>query len=235
MSKQTLLLNKKVSSFREVNGLNDKEPINLHALLLKLNVFTIFKPLSENFSGMAFKLNNSKSILINSNHSIGRQNFTICHEFYHLFVQDSFSPHRCNTATFERGDTEEYNADSFASKLLMPDDGILDLIPDDELGKNKIQISTILKLEQIFGVSHLALLYRLKELEVVDQKFIDVNKSNIINLAASYGYDTAIYKPGNENKIIGNYGAFANKAFQDEKISEGHFNELMDIFDYGEE
>jgi Zn-dependent peptidase ImmA (M78 family) len=152
-----------------------------------------------------------------------------------LFSQESFSPHRCNTATFNKGDAEEYNADSFASKLLMPNDGILDLIPDDELGKNKIHISTILKLEQIFGVSHSALLYRLKELEVVDQKFIDDNKGNITNIALAYGFDTALYKSGNENKIIGNYGAFANKAFQDEKISEGHFNELMDIFDHGEE
>ena len=43
----------------------------------------------------------------------------------------------------------------------MPDDGIISLIPDSELKKDKIVLSTILKVEQYFSCSRRALLYRL--------------------------------------------------------------------------
>ncbi len=234
MSKQRLLIKKKVASFREKAGLGEFEELKFPTLLIKLNVLTIFRPLSENFSGMAVKIANKPCILINSNQSRGRQNFTICHEFYHLFVQESFTPHRCNSNQFNQTDIEEKNADLFASMLLMPEDGILEHIPDNEFGKNKIHISTIIKIEQIFSVSHSALLYRLKDFGLIDQNYIDQNKNNVTRIARKYNFDTDLYKSGNEGEIIGDYAILADKAFESEKISEGHYIQLMDIFDNGE-
>ncbi|HEY4786905.1 MAG TPA: transcriptional regulator, partial [Bacteroidales bacterium] len=65
-----VLLQKKANLFRERNGISGSEAIRLKSLLLKLNVLTLFKPLTEGFSGMSLKINdNSRFMLVNSNHS----------------------------------------------------------------------------------------------------------------------------------------------------------------------
>lgn len=235
MGKAELMVKREVAIFREKAGLNQSEPIKMDSLLLKLNILTVFKPLSENFSGMALKIRNNRFILINSNQPIGRQNFTIGHEFYHLFVQKDFLPHRCTTGHFDKSSITEYYADLFSANLLMPEDGLLVQIPNEELALNKIKTGTLLELEQMFGVSHLALLYRLLGLGIVSKIFLEENKNEIIRTAQSYGFDTNIYKPGNSNKVIGDYKVIAHELFNQEKISEGHFLELMNTYSDGEE
>jgi Zn-dependent peptidase ImmA (M78 family) len=228
MGKGELLSKKNVSKFRDIAGLAPSEPLNLHALLLKLNVQTIFRPLTDSFSGMAIKIKDFRFILVNSNHPIGRQNFTIGHELYHLYIQESFKPHRCETAHFDsKKDKDEYLADVFSANLLMPEDGILELIPDDEMGPNKIKIPSLLKLEQIFGVSHSALLFRLKNIGLIDKSFLEENRNEIMKRAKFYGFDTRLYLPGNENLYLGDLGTVSYQLFEDEKISEGHFLELI--------
>lgn len=36
-----------------------------------------------------------------------------------------------------------------------------------------------------------------------------------------------LYQSGNQNKIIGKYGSMARQLFDEHKISEGHYLELM--------
>ena len=57
MRPNKFVIEKQVSEFRSDNGLSLSEPIALKSLLLKLNILTIFRPLSENFSGMCLKDN----------------------------------------------------------------------------------------------------------------------------------------------------------------------------------
>ena len=82
--------------FRKNQSLNDVEPINCKSLLLKLNVLTVYRPLSDDFSGMCLRKGDLMFILLNSNQTRGKQHFTIAHELYHLFFQDDFKPHACN-------------------------------------------------------------------------------------------------------------------------------------------
>ena len=78
MKLNKFIIERQVSEFRTDNGLSSSEPITLKSLLLKLNVLTIFRPLSENFSGMCLKDNSGhRFMLINSNQPRGRQHFTI--------------------------------------------------------------------------------------------------------------------------------------------------------------
>jgi Zn-dependent peptidase ImmA (M78 family) len=229
-----VILQKNAKSFRERNGISSSEPIRIKSLLLKLNVFTMFKPLSENFSGMSLKVNeDSRFILINSNHSIGRQHFTIGHELYHLFEQDKVIMHQCMAGLFDSKNKEEYNADCFASFLLMPESGIYELIPDNELKKKEITIQTIIKLEQYFSVSHSSMLVRLKMLKLIDTNMYESHKNiKISKIAVQYGFDASLYRKGNEHIIIGsNYGEKAKQLFDKEIISEGHYLELMQKID----
>lgn len=224
-----ILLQKKANQFREQNGINCSEAISLKSFLLKLNILTIFRPLSEGFSGMALKIRDNEGfILVNSNHSIGRQHFTIAHELYHLFIQDKFEPHQCKTGLFDKKNKEEYNADYFASCLLMPETGITELIPDEELTGKRVSLQSVIKLEQYFSVSRSAMLIRLKIMGLCDKKkFEQFTTYKTIETAHQYGYDTSLYKKGNHNLIIGDYGEKARKLFDMKKISEGHYMELM--------
>ncbi|MDP4184235.1 MAG: ImmA/IrrE family metallo-endopeptidase [Bacteroidota bacterium] len=223
------ILQKKVNQFREQNGISSSDAIRLKSLLLKLNVLTLFRPLTEGFSGMSLKIKDrAKFMLVNSNHSIGRQHFTIAHELYHLFVQEKFEIHQCKTGLFDKKNKEEYNADYFASCLLMPENGIYQMIPDQELGSKKISLQTVIKLEQYFAVSRSSMLYRLRMLDLLNVSTYESLKSFKAAITAQqYGYDTSLYKAGNLNVVVGDYGEKAKMLFDSEKISEGHYLELM--------
>ncbi len=228
------LIDQKVSEFRQRVGLSDTQAVNLKSLLLKLNVLTVFRPLSKNFSGMSLKSpNGERFMLINSNQPRGRQHFTIAHELYHLYIEDNPLPHNCGV---ERCKSEsEQCADAFALRFLMPYNAIIQMIPVDEL-KGTVSLATVIRMEHYFSVSRQAILNRL-----CDTKFVTRQQRDNLLLypamktAREYGYDTSLYLPGNRNLVIGNFGEKARKLYDEGKISEGHYQELLNkIGVYGE-
>ncbi len=221
------ILQRQASSFRSKWDIGSNDPIPFNSLLLKLNIIAVFRRLSGSFSGMSFKSNDNKFILINSEHPIGRQNFTICHEIYHLCFQQDFDFHPCSTGDFIIKNKHEYDADSFAAYLLLPGDGIINLIPDNELKKNAIELPTIFKIEQYFGCSRNALLHRLHGLNLIDYKKYEEYKYDVLKNARLYGYDVKLYQPGRHNLVIGDYGTIAKELYDKEKISESHYVDLM--------
>lgn len=223
-----LSLEKTASEFRQKHGLNDRQPIRLRSLLQELNVQTVFKPLSDSFAGMAIKADEDRFMLVNSNHTLARQHFTICHELYHLFVQKNFTAQVCNTGQFAYKDAEELNADWFAAYLLIPRDGVLMQIEDwDELENNQIILATILKLEQFFSCSRQSLLIRLEEIGLIDRAYGEQFKAGVKRSAIQFGYTTELYEPGNANLTIGNYGTLARQLFDADEISESHYVQLL--------
>lgn len=225
-----LEIEKKAIVFRQQNGLSSTEPIRLKSLLLKNNILTLFRSLSHSFSGMAVKVAGSnRFIMVNTDQSIGKQHFTIGHELYHLFIQENFISQTCKTGNFDNNkDPEEYKADLFSSFLLLPEDAIKQLIPDEDLKRgNVITLQTILKIEHVFSVSRRALLYRLLFLGFITDDLYENYAVNIKKGAVQNGYPIHLYEPGNANEIIGDYGVLANSLLQLDKISESHYTELM--------
>ncbi|MDE6247556.1 MAG: ImmA/IrrE family metallo-endopeptidase [Muribaculaceae bacterium] len=220
------LVESQVSRFRQEIGLGDTEAINLKSLLLKLNVLTIYRPLSEKFSGMSLKSGEQRFMLVNSNQPKCRQHFTIAHELYHLFIDPNPMPHNCS-AEGKKNDAEQC-ADAFAQIFLMPADGVRQMIPDNELISGHVSLASVLRIEHYFSVSHAAVLNRLFDLKLIDRKERDCYlQYPVKKTAKEYGYGTALYEPGNENLVIGNFGEKARKLFEEEKISEGHYMELL--------
>ena len=113
---QKLEIKNNASAFRKEFGYGETDPIRLDSFLLKKNILTVFKPLSSNLAGMAIKsINLDMFIMVNQNHSLGKQHFTIAHELYHLFIQENFTSQRCITGLFDKQtDIEEEKADCFA-------------------------------------------------------------------------------------------------------------------------
>lgn len=213
--------------FRYQMGLSLTEPINAKTLLRKQNITAVYRPMSEKSYGISCKSPNGKMfILINSNSTRGRQHFTIAHEFYHLHFDENPTPHMCNgTAT-----GEEKNANMFASALLMPKASLLKIVSDEEIGNHDVNMATILRLEQLFGTSRSTLLFRLREINLITQKRLeDLKAVSVKDSAREYGYDLSLYEPGNEGLVIGDFGEKARTLFEKGIISEGHYEELLNM------
>ncbi|SFD75274.1 protein of unknown function [Chitinophaga sp. CF118] len=215
------------SRFRIEHGIGSSEPIRIKSWLPKLGVVVMFRPLSNNFSGMAVKQGEHKFILVNSSHRLSKQHFTIAHELYHLFIQEEFVAEISHAGRFDRKDKVEYEADWFAAYLLMPEEGILSLIPKEELSRNKIRLETIVKIEQYFACSRTALLLRLDGMDLIEYSKYQQFIINVASSAQMLGYDDLLYKAGNNNVVIGDYGPRAKKLFDKGVISESHFINLM--------
>ncbi|MDN3595337.1 ImmA/IrrE family metallo-endopeptidase [Zunongwangia endophytica] len=221
------LIEKNANDFRNINGISPFSALDLNNLLRKLKVNTLFKPLSNNFSGMAIK-SDSLFILINTSQNIGRQNFTICHELYHLFIQEDFNIETTyQVGKFNRKDINEFKADCFASFLLMPEQGVFSLIPNEEIIYSNVTLDTIVNLEQYFKVSRIAMLYRLLGLGLINNKQLSEFSTGVIISAIKRGYSEELYKPNFKNELISDYGDLANKLLESEKISEGDYYSLM--------
>lgn len=225
-STQINILEKQAAEFRQRLGLSNLEAIKIKSLLLKLKILTVFRPLSEDFSGMSLQCGEYRFMLINSNHSKGRQHFTIAHELYHLYFDSNPMPHM--PATGEKKDESEQCADAFALLFLMPADGIRQLIPETELQAGKLTLASILRIELYFSVSHTAAINRLCDLKLIPRKQRDYYlKLPVKRTAFEYGYDRSLYLPGNENLVIGDFGEKARALYEAGKISEGHYLELL--------
>ncbi|MBK5203003.1 MAG: ImmA/IrrE family metallo-endopeptidase [Prolixibacteraceae bacterium] len=219
-----------VIKFRSVNRISLTEPINMKTVLRKNNILTIYRPLSENYYGLSLKSkDDDRFMLINSNTTRGRQHFTIAHELYHLYFDENPSPHIATEMNTSDSVTEK-NADMFASALLMPKEGVLQYISTQNIINKDVNISAVLRLEQYFSVSRLAMLLRLRKIGLLTENTLQSLKAiPVIDSAKQYGYDISLYNKGNENLVIGDFGEKARKLFDAEKISEGHYIELLNM------
>ena len=215
--------------FRMDVGLSSREPVGVKTLIRKLGILIMYRPLSPTFWGLSTGTADGryKFILVNSNSTRGRQHFTVAHELYHLFYDNDPRPHfSCHPGK----EQPEVMADAFAAALLMPYEGIMENIPAGEIKSRRISLGTILRMEQFYGVSHQSMTLRMKDLELITP--YDCNRYNSVPisvLARDYGLDTALYEPGNENLTIGDMGMKARVLFEEEKISEGHYIEILNM------
>ncbi len=99
------------------------------------------------------------AILLNNKNASWRRNYDLAHELFHLLTWDIF-----RAESKEESENEEKLADSFASKLLMPEGSLQQRIAAlaDEHGKARLEQLDDLARE--FGVSLDALVYRIASL-----------------------------------------------------------------------
>lgn len=225
-------IRKKALKFRHSNGLGATEPINLQSLIMKLGILAVFRNLGSEFSGMAQIKQGYKFMMINSGHSLGRQNFTICHEIYHLCIQENFDAMVCKAGEFPNDDEVELAADFFASHFLIPEEGVFQLIPIEEIGKDKISLQTILFIEHYYGCSRMALLRTLKKRGIISGKAFNSFSFRVIPTALENGYDRRLYATDSNDAvetIVGDYGQLAKRVYDAGLLNEtSYFNALHD-------
>ena len=209
----------KVVELRKKWGFDCYTPINLlQTVIDKIdNLTLIWMPLKENFGGCCYKNENNSLILINSNHSKGRQNFTIAHEIYHLL----FDNENFGMCDFKNKSKEENFANEFASGLLMPEYALYDFMSVNDI--EKLSIDDIIKCEQYYQISHNVLLDRLKSDGLINDEGFKDFKKDIVKKAKLRGYDVDLYLKSDENReffSLGKIIQLTEKCYIDEKISK---------------
>lgn len=208
-------------------GIESIAPVNIRSLIYNniRNLTILWFPMKNNISGCCSKTKEDKIIFINTNNTIGRQNFTLAHELYHLLYDDIDYSVGCEiNSNFQ----SEKNADNFASTFLMPDSALYWF-------KNRNQIDNwtledVIKCEQYYQISRHTMLIRLKKLNWINQNQFDDFGYDVIRRADRLGYDTNLYRASPDYQkyySIGELIRLTEKTYDDNKITGGKRGEIL--------
>ena len=208
---------------REKLGVDRNGAIDIFSLVQNIpHLSLVLYPLSNEISGMCIKRKNDTIIIINSQMSVGRQNFSIAHELYHYYFDETENTFICNSDININLETEQ-EANQFASYLLIP-------IGELTFKNNEVSIDKIIEFEQYYRVSHQALLYRLLDEGLINHNQMESLKNNITKTASRLGFDISLYKDSNDKKKYKTYGYYIKQVqkLQDKDIvSNGKYEQLL--------
>ena len=247
--KEKIDINSEAIILRKEFGEDANSPIDIFSLVQNNQDLTIvFYPMSSRVSGICIREGKNKIIGVNSTSTHGRQRFTIAHELYHLYFHEDFEGIVCFTDLEMDKSPREKEADMFASYFLAPHEALSYFIRN-VLGKRRqeLEIEDVVKIEQHFGFSRQAILWRLVNGGYLGHEKAETMKTGIIASARRLGYDDKLYTPTPEDKQYATFGKYirlAEEVKAKELVSIGKYEELLldafraDIvygFDTGEE
>ena len=230
--KEKIELNAEAISLRKQFGEDSQSPIDIFPLIHNNDDLTImFYPMSSRVSGICIRDDKNKIIGVNSTCTYGRQRFTIAHELYHLYFHEDFVSIVCFTDLEMNKSPVEKEADMFASYFLAPYEALSYFIRK-QLGKEKqeLNIDDVVKIEQHFGMSRQAVLWRLINDGYLKLEKADTMKTGIIVSARNLGYDDKLYTPTPEDRQYATFGKYIRLAEElkaKELISTGKYEELL--------
>ena len=230
--KEKIELNSEAINLRKDFGEDANSPIDIFSLIHNNSDLTIvFYPMSNRVSGICIRDGSNKIVGINSNSTYGRQRFTVAHELYHLFFHSDFKSIVCSAGFETNKDPREKEADMFASFFLAPYEALAYFIKN-KLAKKKcrLDVDDVVRIEQYYGMSRQAMLWRLVNDGYLDRENAKTMKTGIIVSAKRLGYDDKLYTPTPEAKqyaAFGRYIKLAERLKDSNIISQGKYEELL--------
>jgi Zn-dependent peptidase ImmA (M78 family)/transcriptional regulator with XRE-family HTH domain len=200
-------------------------------------------------------------VAVNRDHPAVRQRFSWCHEYAHLLLDRAQMGHVSRES--ERNDLVEVRANVFAANLLMPEEGVRQLVGTlgkgsasrlhaevfDEIGvvpvdtrtaggSQDLQIYDVVKLAHHFGVSVLSALYRLMNLRLItDKQFEHMKQMDSAGLSKQLAAVLGLTEVTDEENISAFYRRYlilALEAYRREKISRRKLIEIATKLGVGE-
>jgi Zn-dependent peptidase ImmA (M78 family) len=178
------------------------------------------------FSGSSISLLSNQfgpAVLLNEKSTQWRRSFDLAHELFHLLTWKIFRTQ--NPEDFIANQSEEKLADTFASRLLMPEESIKERVESNLNEKGQISFDQLDNIAREFDVSLMAVIYRIagiyKLKKEVTEKYITAAEEyrNFLKPRSSY-------KP---NKLPERYCDLAQRALREGKLSLIQFAKYMDI------
>ena len=221
-------ISNKALKLRQEFGEDAFSPIDIFALIKNAgNITLIMHPLGEHVSGYCRKYEHTNIVVVNSSMTAGRQRFSLAHELYHIYFDETTTSFICSN--FNNKAVNEQKADLFASFFLMPQTAL------SKFGLTKpVSINDIVKIEQFYRISRKAALYRLLNEGLIDENDLEKYSHDVKLSAKKLGYDDSLYIPSPEKEkyfVYGNYIVTATWLLDNDKISAGKYEEyLLDAY-----
>ncbi|MDD5972771.1 MAG: ImmA/IrrE family metallo-endopeptidase [Spirochaetales bacterium] len=222
----------KAERLRKQLGEDNNSPVDIFALAQGIELLTIvYYPLGNKISGMCVKGAEGRcTIALNSSMTLGRQRFTLAHEFFHMFYDTNMKT--ICAKSIGTGCEIEKMADAFAAYFLMPRAALADKA-DNLISKHegKINLQDIIRIEQYFGVSHQTAVYQLNNCGYISRNELDdLLNISVKRQAEAMGFSSDLYLPLPKEKQYCTYGHYIKQADQllnRDIISNGKYEELM--------
>ena len=209
--------------------LDFSSPIDYQKMCILLNTITLIEcPFSDTLGGVILKDSDDNCIIaINSKLILADFYEIFAHELYHFLTKSVFSAAIPSKSEMIKNEDDK-NADVFANYFLMPKEALIDFFHNQ--CNSELSFDSVLKISLYFNVHYLRVLNRLNKENI----FIDLpNELIIIDELNKRGLPNNLYMPKRTDDNIygsGRYFALANKLLEEEKISEGKYNELLKYF-----
>ena len=232
MKKNDMEINAEAIELREKFGQDHYSAIDIFSMVNDSDEITVvFYPMTEKISGLCIRESNNKIIGINSKLSYGRQRFTMAHELYHLYYQNKFGATLCPRDMESKKDKIEIEANTFASYFLMPYGALRTYISEKiRKSKGELKLEDIVRIEQYFGLSRMAVLWRLLKEGYISQNQSNRMKTGIIDSAITLGYDDKLYRSSPKDRqhfTLGKYIKQAHKLNNEDRISVSKYEQLL--------
>lgn len=208
---------------------NIQYPIkNSTQLLSEMDYYIIKAQAPKNLSGFYMKKDKYPFIFVNTNHSLGRQNFSLWHEVYHNYMD-----HQNGISDFGSNLLEEREAEIFAGCVLLPDSEIqkwmvqqVDIMRPDVLARMSVY----------YNMSFNGVMVRAMQMNPISkEKYKELklfsNPENTTELYALYtdnNLATDILKPTYDLQISPNIMTVLEKNYNDNLVSAIKINEIIE-------
>lgn len=170
------------AKLRGMWGIQEVPIDDLESLVIAKDFFMLKFPNDKEISGVYIEKKGRacvyRCIYLNTAEPLGRLNFTLAHEIYHAYFEKSGEGiEACSSKNFSK-DPIEKTAEMFASYLLIPRKYLAKVLKSSGIVGNKyISFREIVKLQNIFKVSFIAMVKALDSLK--DTEFEDFRPANI--------------------------------------------------------
>lgn len=192
-------------------------------LLEQLGFFVLkFPSKDDNISGFHIKKSGIDCIYVNSVNTLGRQNFSYWHEYYHAITGEGGGPSlnsqiKCNSI--------EFKAECFAGYMLMPNDLVIKYLKLNNISNiNYIKHSDIIKMQAYFNVSYSAIITRLIQLFPESKKQLG-NRYSLGKVERKEELRSKTIKFGGNLDLI--------SSTNDVYVSQSFFNDIKSNFSQG--
>lgn len=205
-------------------GLGKRPAFSLQKVLEQdFHVKVIYYDLGKDGSAACTLDNNLGAVIvINSTEVPWRRNFDLAHELFHLLTWGFASPQRLSSE--EDFEAIERKADLFASNLLLPSAEVEKEI-HDRVKEGKLSYGDLVDISRDFGVSTKALIYRMRNLRMINWEQAKSLASNPnLSFKIRQLKDQEIEPPKSDYMI-----SLAIRCLRKGLISRGKFAEIIEI------
>ncbi|MCA1935137.1 MAG: XRE family transcriptional regulator [Asticcacaulis sp.] len=139
----------------------------------KYGILVLMVDAEEGISGAACRLPEIDAILVNRREVIGRRNFDLAHELFHIMTWEQMPPARFEDTSKKTKDRVERLADNFAGALLMPVNILIRFGEWTHLGSAEL-VRKLNETADELRVTAKALKWRLFALKMLKETFVSV-------------------------------------------------------------